>query len=85
MPKKLPPVQKAYSFDMAWKNAWKTGWKGNAKGRAIAATVHSIVGSQRVHIDTSALADSSIDIVQYNSKNLSIGSRKLPSFAEVDD
>ena len=25
-------IEKAYSFDMAWKSAWKTGWKGNAKG-----------------------------------------------------
>jgi len=28
-------LQKAYSFNMAWKSAWKTGWKGNAKGLGI--------------------------------------------------
>ena len=55
------------------------------KERALAATVHSIVGSRRVHIDTSALADSSIDRIQFNIKNLAVGSRKLPSFAEVDE
>jgi len=35
MPKNYPPVEKAYSFNMAWKSAWKTGWKGNAKGLGI--------------------------------------------------